>query len=162
MIYHRAMKTIFEIDLVRLAKWHRICSFTVLIVLLTWIVFITVTMSGRGFVGLEALITIFYVATVLFSCITIGMTQRAMGKSVLVCILWGLSAFLLSFLILLSTASSAGMILKLAGAKVGTLGVSKDNLDLLRPHHCRGCGYSREGIGMLDPCPECTRVPQVI
>jgi pheromone shutdown protein TraB len=156
------MRTIFEIDLVRLAKWHKACTYTILIIIVFWIAFVIFRFYGRPIPGIEVIATIFYLATILVTSVLSGLTQRAMGHNLFTAIVWALASLLLSFLVLLSTASTAGMILKLAGAKTGTLGVGKSDLDRLRQNHCRACGYSREGIGLLDPCPECTRVPQVI
>lgn len=156
------MKTIFEIDLVKLAKWHRVCSITTLVFILGWVGMIFFMMYNAAIPGLGLLGGIFFTVMILTSMVLTGITHRAMGQAYFTSIVWSLTAFLLSFLVLLSTASTAGMILRLAGAKCGTLGVARDDLDRLRPDHCRSCGYSRQGIGLLDLCPECTAVPRVI
>lgn len=162
VLHYAPMKTIFELDLVSLPKWHRACSIAVLVIILFGITLIFMGIYNAGLPGLEVIAAVFYTITVLLSAVLTGFTQHAMGHNIFVSVIWALASFLLSFLVLLSTSSTAGMILKLAGAKIGTLGVSRDDLDRLRHRHCRAFGYSREGIGLLDPCPECTRVPQVI
>jgi hypothetical protein len=156
------MKTIFEIDLIRLAKWHKYCSIAVVTIIVFLVTVIFLNVYNQRVPGLDLITGLFYLATIGVSAILSGFTQRAMGHNVFTSIIWAIACLLLSFLILLSTASTAGMVLKLAGAKTGFLGVSKGDLDRLRAKHCRACGYSRDGIGMLDPCPECTRVPEVI
>lgn len=133
-----------------------------IVIILFWIVFLFFGMYSTTRIHALVIAQLFFVLTAIVSAVLVGFTQHAMGHNILTSVVWALLSFILSFLVLLSTASTAGMVLKLAGAKIGFMGVSGNDLDRLRPHHCRGCGYSREGIGLLDPCPECTRVPQVI
>ncbi len=157
-----AYTTIFEIDLVRLSVWHRRCSVAAVLIILYWVTFIIVAANGYAVPGFEVISLFFYGLTMVATLVLTYATHRAMGHGVFTCIIWTIAALFLSFLVLLSTASTAGMILRLAGAKVSTLGVSQDDRDRLRPKHCRSCGYSREGIELLSPCPECTAVPRVI
>ena len=158
-----AQKTIFELDLVRIARWQRRCVWLVLIVILTLV--------GMGLASLNSIsipeivsvgVSVLYLVSLAVAVLYVAMLQRACGAGVLEMVLYGFLTIWLSFLMVLISTSRAGMILRLAGAKSGFLGVGKDQWDMLRPGHCRGCGYSREGLELLQECPECTRVPQVI
>ncbi len=88
--------------------------------------------------------------------------QLALGASVLMIVLYAVLTVFVSVLALIACLSQAGTVLRLGGARIGFLGVSASERAKLRPGHCRGCGYDRRGLELLQPCPECNRVPQVI
>ena len=88
--------------------------------------------------------------------------QHACGRGVVTIGLWVILTMLFSILALVLAISSAGTILRLAGAKPGFLGLSGAEIEKLREGNCRGCGYAREGLELLTPCPECRRVPVVV
>ncbi len=161
-----AQKTIFELDLINLAKWQRRCSIAAILIILSIITMwigstfalvygLNITNISIGFWGL-------YFLTTIVSAALVFPTHRAMGYGLFSSIIWTLFAILIPLLVLLSISSTAGLILRLSGAKTGLFGVSKDTLDRIRPRHCRECGYSRDGLELLQECPECQRVPQVI
>ncbi len=157
-----AQKTIFELDLVRLAIWHRRCSIAVIAIIVVWVSAIFASIYNINNPNISYGLWAFHALTMLVAAAFVFSTHRAMGYSLLSGLLWAFFALLIPFLVLLSISSTAGLILRLSGAKTGTFGVSKDNIDRIRPHHCRECGYSREGLELLQECPECRRVPQVI
>ena len=158
-----AQKTSFELDLVKLGKWHRRGTGLALTLLLIWIVFLALELNGIGAPAMMSIVgwSVYFVALVLMIVFNIAIS-RACGSGILQAILYGIATVMLSYLLLLVVVGRAGTILRLAGAKPGFLGISKDEWEKLRPGHCRGCGYDREGLGLLQECPECTRVPQVI
>ena len=90
--------------------------------------------------------------------------MAAMRMSVLTRIVYVVLLFipLVSFVVLLVISGQATSVLRAAGARVGLMGVPKDDYNRLRPGHCRGCGYDRSGLELLQACPECNRVPRVI
>ena len=154
-----AQKTIFQLDLLDLAKWHRRCSIAVITVIVIWVSLIIVSVYNPN---MDYGIWGFHVLTMFVAAPFVFRTHRAMGYGLFSGLLWAFFALLIPFLVLLSISSTAGLILRLSGAKTGTFGVSKDNLDRIRPIHCRECGYSRAGLELLQECPECQRVPLVI
>ena len=162
--YPLAQKTIFELDLIKLAKWQRRCSITAILILLSivmmWIGSALALVYGLNIINIGFWAV--YFLTIIVSAALVFPTHRAMGYGLSSSITWTFFAILIPFLVLLSITSTAGLILRLAGAKTGLFGVSKDTLDRIRPYHCRACGYSRDGLELLQECPECQRVPQVI
>ncbi len=158
-----AQKTIFELDLVRIGKWHQRGTRLAITLFLTYIVFIVMELNGIGAPSVMSSISwgVYFVSLVLMIVFNIGIS-RACGSSVFAVVCYALASIMLSFLLLLVIVGRAGTILRLAGAKPGFLGISRDEWEKLRPGHCRGCGYSRDGLELLQECPECTRVPQVI
>ncbi len=161
--YPLAQKSIFELDLVRIAKWHRRCSILAAIMIFVWMVAILLAVNSLEPNGsLEIALNIFLAISTIASIVVIIGLRRAMGSNILSLILYAILAFALNVLMLLVVASSAGIIIRLAGVKSGFLGVSPDPWDKLRPGHCRKCGYSRESLETLQECPECRRGPQVI
>ena len=157
-----AQKTIFELDLINLAKWHRRCVLGVLTIIVVWLAAIFAAVYNINNPNISIGLWIFYAITMLGSAILVFPTHRAMGYGVLSGLAWAFFALLIPFLSLLAIVSTGGLILRLAGAKTGTFGVSSAHIDRIRPNHCRQCGYSREGLELLQECPECRRVPQVI
>jgi len=158
-----AQKSIFELDLVRIAKWHRRSSLFAFVVILSWILLTLLSVNSINLPPSVAVgILIFFWFLVPVSMVLVIALQRSLGSSVLICILYGILTVFFSLLVLLASASNAGTVLRLAGAKPGFTGLPRDQWDKLRPGHCRGCGYSRESLEILQECPECRRVPQVI
>jgi len=164
--YPLAQKTIFELDLIKLARWQRRCAIAAIAVLLSivamWIGSTLALVYGLNITNISVGFWAVYFLTIIVSAALVFPTHRAMGYGLSSSIIWTFFAILIPFLVLLSISSTAGLILTLSGAKTGLFGVSKDTLDRIRPHHCRECGYSREGLKLLQECPECQRVPQVI
>lgn len=157
-----AQKTIFELDLVRIAVWHRRCLLYCLIVLIAFVGLMVVMANPSVSPTIADVFALFFMGLMLLNVFFVVKLQHACGAGIVRLIAYGLLAFFLHFLMLITTVSGAGTILRLAGAKSGFLGISKDEWEKLRPGHCRGCGYSREGLELLQECPECQRVPQVI
>jgi len=158
-----ASKTIFDLDLVEIAVWHRRCTVLALVTLFVWVMWIllAVNMSPMP-IAVGRSMWLFYIGVVIMSVVFVVMLQIACGSGPVSVVLQGVLALVFSFLVLISSVSSAGTILRLAGARVGFFGVTRDEMDKLRRGHCRGCGYSREGLELLQECPECERVPRVI
>ena len=161
--YSLAQKSIFELDLVRIAKWHRRCAILAGVMIVIWILNILLNINHIFMpelisVGLGAILLVSVVVSIVF----VIALRRAMGSNIASLVLYGLITIFFNIIVLLAVASSAGIILRLAGVKTGFFGVPPDDWDKLRPGHCRGCGYSRESLEILQECPECRRVPQVI
>ena len=150
-------------DLVKIASWHRRCTLLALVMFGFFVGMIILAVQLPGFSPyINLMYWLIAGILVLLSIIFVVCMNQVCGGSVLESILHGVFAFMFSWFMVISAASNAGTILRLAGAKAGFLGVGGDELNKLRPGHCRGCGYSREGLELLQECPECTRVPQVI
>ncbi len=156
-------KTIFELDLIEIAKWHRRCTIVAMASLVIWIGLVVFGGNLKGQpVGLDYAYGTIYVAMVLVSVVCVVRLQLACGGGVASVVIHGLLTLILWFLVLISVISGARTILRLAGAELKFFGAPADEIDKLRVGHCRGCGYSREGLELLQECPECRRVPQVI
>ncbi|MFK7760465.1 MAG: hypothetical protein AB8C13_11045 [Phycisphaerales bacterium] len=158
-----ASKTIFDLNLVEIARMHRRSVMLVWIVVLLIAGMILTSVNSIAIPELVSLIvTLFYMVSLLVAVVFVVMLQLACGSGWFEAVLYGVLTIFFSFLVVLVSISRAGTILRLAGAKPGFLGFGKDQWDKLRVGHCRGCGYSREGLEMLQECPECRRVPRVI
>lgn len=156
-------KTIFDLDLVKIGRRYRQvfwCLLGAIVALLSYVGLMSFT--GTGSMPVQWGVTIFLWVVNIASIVFMVRLQSAMGVGVLGLILCVVLTFFLSFLVILATLSKAATILRLAGAKVGFAGVSDNELAKLQPGHCRGCGYDRAGLELLQACPECTRVPMVI
>ena len=158
-----ATKTIFELDLVKIAVWHKRCTALALLVFFTWLTFILLSLNSVAVPEVVSfLVGLFYIASLIASVVFVVILNRVCGSSVFEMIAYGIVTIFLSFLVLIASISRAGTILRLAGVKPGFAGISRDEIEKVRPGHCRGCGYSREGLELLQECPECRRVPQVL
>tara|TARA_R110002072_G_scaffold125676_2_gene261954 strand:- start:2799 stop:3311 length:513 start_codon:yes stop_codon:yes gene_type:complete len=156
-------KTIFELDLVKIAVWHRRAMWLALVTILVVVSLILVSANSIAIPELVSFVVgVLWVVTLLAGVVLVVVLNRVCGSGVFETILYGIATIFLWFLILIVSISRAGTILRLAGAKPGFVGVKNDQMDKLRKGHCRGCGYSREGLELLQACPECERVPQVI
>jgi len=155
--------TIFDIDLVNLAKWHKRCVVLVMLVLACWVALIVMTLGANQYTDLQQMVvSIIWMCLVLTTVVFVVILMVAARMSVVSIIVHALLTLVIAPLVLLSVISSAGRVLKLAGAKMGFVGVPKGEVDKLRVGHCRGCGYDRTGLKLLEPCPECQREPIVI
>lgn len=158
-----AQKTIFELDLVKIAQWHKRCTVLALMVFFIWIGLILLSANSIAVPDVVSFIVgIFYLVSLVASIVFVLILNRVCGSSAFEMVAYGIVTVFLSFLVLIASISRAGTILRLAGVKPGFAGIRGDEIDKIRPGHCRGCGYSREGLELLQECPECTRVPQVI
>lgn len=156
-------KTIFDLDLVKIGRRQRQVFWCLLAMLLGIAgLVVGIVYSGGVPPTLEIGLNVIWFCLLIVGIVLVVRLQAALGSGVLGLIAYAIGTILLSFIMLLVVFSQASVVLRLAGAKVGLAGVSESELAKLRPGHCRGCGYSRDGLEMLQPCPECTRVPLVI
>jgi hypothetical protein len=90
--------------------------------------------------------------------------SAAMGAPVALRVVYIVLMFLplIGLITLLVINGQATGLLKAAGARVGLMGVPRSEYPKFMTGHCRGCGYDRAGLEMLQACPECGRVPQVV
>lgn len=157
------MKPIYQLDLLRIASARThllIASVLTFSAVIAWNIWFLnnpnptdmLLIGSTSVLGMLALWTV--VASVLL--------QVAMGTRVVTIVVTSIVCLMIPWLVGFAIVSQSSTILKLAGAKPGFIGFSQSERDKITPGHCRGCGYDRAGIGLLDPCPECTRVPQVI
>lgn len=162
-LYHGPMKTIFEIDLLAVAKarTHASIAAAVLWVFLIGLIISTFNNAANPS-SLMMTMNFVYFGAVIWVLVATVLLQVSMGTAIPTIVLTAIVTLVLPMLVPLSVISQSSTVLRLAGAKPGFIGLSQTEKEKITPGHCRGCGYSREGIGLLDPCPECTRVPQVI
>lgn len=78
----------------------------------------------------------------------------------IIMLLGGFIIPLLGLIMLLIISDKANKELKRAGLKVGFMGVPKSEWPKLMPGHCAKCGYNREGLTSIAPCPECGHPPR--
>ncbi len=156
-------KTIFDLDLEKIARRHTELLAVLGMGVLTIIASIGVGI-GFGIDSFASDITFTAVYWLLIAAIIVVVirAQLALGTGVLMVVFYAIVTLLFSILILLVSLSQAGTVLRLGGARIGFLGVSASERAKLRPGHCRGCGYDRRGLELLQACPECNRVPRVI
>lgn len=159
----RRPKTIFELDLPRIARSHTELVVTLAVALLSLVaaVVLATTMGSPGG-SLRLIFTGYYWALTIAMAVVVVRAQIALGAGVLSIVLYALITVFLSLLAIIACLSQATTVLRLAGAKVGILGVDSSERLKLRRGHCRGCGYDRQGLELLQTCPECNRVPMVI
>ena len=158
-----AQKTIFELDLLAIVKARTHLTIpTVAIWAVVVTMFIWAMNTGAQSAPLLMALNLISLALIIWIVIAVVLLQVAMGVGIPTIVVTAIVTLLLPMLVPLATLSQATTILKLAGAKPGFFGMSQSEKDKITPGHCRGCGYDRKGIGLVDPCPECTRVPQVI
>lgn len=159
----RRPKTIFDLDLPRIAKSHTELVIVLLVAFMSvvGVLVLAATMGSPG--GMLGLVfTAYYWLLIAAMVVVVVRAQLALGAGVLSIVLYALITVFLSLLAIIACLSQATTVLRLAGAKVGFLGVEASERAKLRPGHCRGCGYDRQGLELLQPCPECNRVPMVI
>lgn len=156
-------KTIFELDLELIAKRHT----ELLVVLGAMLITLVVSVLAAVYFGSTTpaatlVFNLIWLLILIVSVVVVVRAQMAMGAGVPKIVLYALVTVLVSFLAVIANLSQAGTILRLGGAKIGFVGVSASERAKLRRGHCRGCGYDRGGLELLQACPECNRVPQVI
>ncbi len=158
-----ARKRIDELDLVRIAERQRMLMFVVLAMILNSVISFTLARTGSPITGGIWLFWGFQVLLAVAGAIVLTRLYMALGENPAVAVVLGvlLVVPVLGLLILIGAGSQSSTILKLAGARVGLMGVSMTERDKLKPNHCKGCGYPRESLEALAPCPECGRTPIV-
>ena len=93
-------KSIFELDLVRIAKWHRRSSLYAFVLILSWILLILMSVNSINLPpSVNIGILIFFWCTMPVSIALVIAMQRSLGSNVLTCIIYGILAFFLSLLV---------------------------------------------------------------
>tara|TARA_A100001391_G_scaffold168070_2_gene128531 strand:+ start:50 stop:532 length:483 start_codon:yes stop_codon:yes gene_type:complete len=159
-----AIKTLLDMDLPAIARARKHLSIATFCLIAAYIAYIIWSVNvGPNTTELATLaIVAVLFALVIWVVVAVILIQIAMGKGIFTIILSAIVTVFLSWICGLAFISQASTILKLAGAKSGFFGLSQSEIDKITPGNCRQCGYSREGLPLLQECPECQRVPQVI
>jgi succinate-acetate transporter protein len=126
------------------------------------VLWIYVAVSLPNNVAANSALLIVSLALIPWAVVAMVLSQIAYGSSPSTIVVFSIVAILVPLLAMIACVSQGSTILRLAGAKVGFVGVSKSEKAKITPGHCRGCGYDRAGLELLQECPECQRVPQVI
>ena len=158
-----AQKTILELDLLAVARNRRHLSLAtgcLSIVLVGWLLWFFNTRNPDTIVFISTQVVLGLLG--IWVIVSAVLLQISMGIPVPTIVLTAIAAFFLPWLIGIALISQSTTILKLAGAKTGLFGLSPSERAKITPGHCRGCGYDRTGLELLQECPECQRVPQVI
>lgn len=158
-----AQKNIFQLDLLAIVKARTHATIAAASFWSLLIVLVIMSINSPATTSpIELVLNFLLLGVMIWQIVAVILLQVAMGIGVVTIVLAAIVNIMLPMIVPLAIISQSTTILKLAGAKTGFAGMSQSERDKITPGHCRGCGYSREGIGLLDPCPECTRVPQVI
>ena len=158
-----ARKRIDELDLVCIAERQRVLMLVALAMIVGLVGQYLLSRSGNQTPALFWTVWGLQIVLAIIGTIAMARLYMALGENPLVAVVIGflLLVPVIGLLILLAASSQSSTILKLAGARVGLFGVSKPEREKLYPGHCKGCGYPRESLEVLAPCPECGRVPIV-
>ncbi|MBO6512446.1 MAG: hypothetical protein JJ974_00585 [Phycisphaerales bacterium] len=153
-----------ELDLVRLADRQRELLYLILAILFGWAVLFSGLAVPQYSDVMAAVGFLIMLLAQLLAFIQLFRVCGALQISKLIPLLMLLGIFipLLGLIVLIIISSKANSKLKMSGAKIGLLGVPRSEYPKLRGGHCPKCGYSRQGLELLEACPECGRVPQVI
>lgn len=149
-----------QVDLERVADRQRVLLWIILILILSYP--LSIVLAATYPIGALAVMLVQLLAQ-LAALIQLLRLFAAMGASIGLRIVYAILMFipLVNLIVLLVGSTQATGMLRAAGAQVGLLGVAKSEYPKLRGGHCIGCGYDRSGLELLQPCPECGRVPQV-
>lgn len=153
-----------ELDLVRLADRQRELLYLILAIIFGWaVVFAGLAVPQYSDVMAVAGLLIMLLAQLLaFVQLFRVCDALQISKLIPLLMLFGIVIPLLGLIVLIVISSKANSKLKMSGAKIGLLGVPRSEYPKLMGGHCPKCGYNREGLELLEACPECGRVPQVI
>ena len=158
-----AQKSILELDLLSIARHRKHLSIATLCIIVALIAYMIWLFNTPNMPIVPLAISQILIGLLAIWVVVAGiLLQVAMGVGVVTIVFTAFAAFFLPWLVGLALVSQATTILKLAGAKTGFFGLSTTEREKITPGHCRGCGYSREGLELLQECPEYQRVPQVI
>ncbi len=157
------MKTILDLDLLSIARCRKHLTIATSCFFLSIVVYI-ILLVNSGQAGVAQLLVMNTLIGLLSIWVVVAsvLIMISLNSGVFSIVLGAIVAIFLPWLVGIALISQATTVLKLAGAKSGLLGLSQTERDKITPGHCRGCGYDRTGLELLQECPECRRVPQVI
>ncbi|MCA9303987.1 MAG: hypothetical protein KC996_07695 [Phycisphaerales bacterium] len=157
-----AQKAIYDLDLLAVARQRTQASIASLAILANLILWIVVMVNFQGNPIANTIVLVIGLGLVIWSVVAMVLAQIAYGSGPSTIVVFAIVTIFVPLLAMIACVSQGTTIIRLAGAKVGFIGVSKSEREKITPGHCRGCGYDRAGLELLQECPECRRVPKVI
>lgn len=158
------MKREKPIDLLRVAKLQRSLLWMILLVLLASIgSMASFALQNMGaslivFFGVMLVVLVIQILAII-QAFRLTIAVRASLAYPILMVIFGLIITWIGLIMLVVINQKATNVLKAHGIKVGFLGVPKSEYPKFMRGHCRGCGYSREGLSSTMPCPECGHTP---
>lgn len=150
-----------DINLIRVAQRQRTLLWIILAAVLVYPLAIALaTVSPVG----GAIVLLFQLGLQIAGLVQVVRLFAALKTGIMLRIIYIVLLFipLINLVVLLVASGQATSVLKLAGANVGLMGVPKSEYPKLTEGNCRGCGYDRRGLELLQPCPECGRQPRIV
>ncbi|MBX3385851.1 MAG: zinc ribbon domain-containing protein [Phycisphaeraceae bacterium] len=151
------------VDPVPVARLQRYAIVTVLVGIVIYFSFFALAIAGTagrgqgtvmiGVMFVNVLLFLSGIATIVVAAMLAYRLKYNVLSIVFICLLMLIP--LVGLLLLLSINGRATTILRVTGAQVGLIGVSKAEMPKLYEGTCAHCGYDLLQLGSADRCPEC-------